>query len=105
MGGVAAMGHLFERGKVLFAAAARIVQLDAAIVADIGEIVGVEEGSVICELGELVAVPKAAALMADIAGEDECFAGRQWLIKRVDGIQVARCGTDQMEGAVEMDVR
>ena len=50
VGGVAAVGHFFERRKMLFAAAARIVKLDVGVVADVGEVVGVEEGAVVGEL-------------------------------------------------------
>ena len=81
-----------------------IVELDVGVVADVGEVVGVEEGAVVGELGELVAVAEAAGLVADIAGEGDGFAGRQRLVERVDGVHVARRGADQVERAVELDV-
>ena len=89
---------------MLFAAAARVVKLDVGVVADVGEVVGVEEGAVVGELRQLVAVAEAAGLMAHVAGESDGFAGRQGLIEGVDGVQVARRGADQVERAVELEI-
>jgi hypothetical protein len=55
-----------------------------------GIVVGVEEGSVIGELGKLVIVTEAAGLVADVAGERNGFAGRQRLIEGIDGIKITR---------------
>ncbi len=58
--GIAAIGKFLERGKFFFGAAAGIVEFAVAVVADEREIVGVEEGAVVGELGALVAVAEAA---------------------------------------------
>ena len=102
--GIAAVGHLFESGKVFFAAAAGIIELDVGVVADVGDVVGVEEGAVVGELSRLIAVAEAAGLVADVAGEGDGFAGRQGLVEGVDGVHVARGGADQVERAVELEV-
>src|ERR1700675_510641 len=104
MSAIAAMGHFFESWKVLFTPAARIVQFDAVIVADEGHVIGIEEGSVICELRKLVAIAKTSRLMSNIAGENQSFSGSQWLVEGVDGIHVTRCGANQMERTIEMHV-
>ncbi len=72
--GIAAVRHLFESREMLFAAAARIVEFDAGVVADVGDIIGVEKSAVIGELGEFVAVAEATGLVAHIAGEGDRLA-------------------------------
>jgi hypothetical protein len=50
------VGHFFQRGKLFFTAAARIVKLKVGVVADVGKIIGVEESAVVGKLSRLVAV-------------------------------------------------
>ena len=50
--GFAAFRHLFEIGELLFAAAARVVELALRTVADRREIASVEECAVVGELGQ-----------------------------------------------------
>ena len=78
---------------------------EVGVVADVGNIVGVEEGAVVSELGEFVAVAEAAGLVAHVAGESDGFAGRQGLVESVDRVHVARRGADQVERAVELEIR
>ena len=58
--GFSAGDHLFQRPEVLFAAAARIVELERLVVPDLRKVAGVEESAVVGELRRLVAVAEAA---------------------------------------------
>ena len=87
--GVAARGQLCVGGQVFFAAAARVVKLEIAAVADFRKVRLVEEGAIVGKLRELVAVAEAAALVADPGGERNGFAGRERLVEGVDGIKIA----------------
>ena len=103
--GVAAFGHLFERGEFFFGAAAGIVEFDVAVVADVGEIGAVEKCAVVGEFGALVAVAEAVGFVADVESHVHDFAGLERLIERVDGVDVARAGRNFVEGAIEIDGR
>ena len=103
--GVAAVSHFFEQRKMLFAAATRIVDLDVGVVADVGKIARVEEGAVVGELRGLVAVAEATGLVAHVERQGDRFAGRQRLVERVDGVEVARRRAHQVERPVELDIR
>ena len=102
--GVAALSHFFETGQVLFAAPTRVVELDAGVVADVGDVVRVEESAVVGELSRLIAVLEAAGLMAQITAECDGLARRQGLVEAVDRVHLARRGTEQMERAVELEI-
>ena len=84
--GIAAVRHLFEQRKMLFAAAARVVEFDVGVVADVGNVVGVEKGAVVGELRKFVAVAEAAGLVADVTGEGDGLAGCQGLLQGIDGV-------------------
>ena len=99
------MGQELLIGQMLFAAAARIVELDVRVVADGGEIAAVEERAGVGELGALVAVLEAAAGVADVEGEVELVARSERRVELVDGVEGARAGGDDVERAVEAHVR
>jgi len=63
---VSAMRKEVLVGQMLFAASARIVEFDGVVVADGGEVVGVEEGAGVAEFGAFVAVLEAATRIADV---------------------------------------
>ena len=75
------------------------------VVADGGEVAGVEERAVVGELGALVAVLEAAAGVADVEGEVELVARRERRVELVDGVERARAGGHDVEGAVEAYIR
>jgi hypothetical protein len=102
--GVAALGHVFESGQVLFAAAARVIELDAGVVTDVGDVVGVKEGAVVSELSRLIAVAETPGLVAHVASKDDDLAGPQGLVEAVNRVHVAGRGTDQVEWAVEVEI-
>jgi len=104
VGGIAAVSHFFESRKALFASTAGIIQFNVRVVADIREVVGIEEGSVVGELSGLIAVAEAAGLVADVAGKGNSFAGRQGLFQGVNGVEVARRGTDKVERPIKLEV-
>jgi hypothetical protein len=63
--GLSARGHLLQRWKFLFAAPARIVDLEALIVTNLWEVAGVEEGAVVGELGQFVSISESARDVPD----------------------------------------
>ena len=89
-GGVAAVGQQFLLGQMFFAAAARVVEFNARVVADGGEVAAVEESAGVGELGALVAILEAAAGVADVEGEVELVARSQRSFELVDGVEGAR---------------
>src|ERR1700733_13325350 len=101
--GIAAIGKFFERGKFFFGSATGIVEFVVAVVADEREIVGVEEGAVVGELGAFVAVAEAARPPADVEAHLGGFAGLKRLVERVDGIYAARTRRHLMECTIERD--
>ena len=102
--GVAALGEILDGAEVFFAAAARIGELEAGVVADGGEVAAVEEGAGVGELGALAAVAEAARVVADVEVHVHLLAGGEGLIERVDGVEIALGGGDFVEGAIELDV-
>jgi len=87
------MGHLFERWKFFFAAAAWVIKLDVAVVADERQIIGVKESAVIGQFGKFVAVAEATSLVTNVAGDGDAFAGSQWMVEGVNRVNIARGGT------------
>ncbi len=81
-----------------------IVEFDVVVVADGGEVAGVEEGAGVGELGALVAVFEAAAGVADVEGHVELVAGCERGFELVDGVKGAGAGGDDVERAVEVNV-
>src|SRR6185437_7112523 len=102
--GIAAMGHFFQWRQMLVSAAARIVELNALVIADVRNVAGIEESAVVGELGKLSTIPKAPRPVTDIAADGEGVARRERLLERIDGVDVARCRTHKMEGPVETDI-
>src|SRR4029077_379920 len=96
--------HLFKWWETLLAASAGIVDFQGGVVTDVGNVIGIEEGAIVGELWEFVAVAESAALVTDIAGERNRFAWRQWLVESVDRIHVAWRGADHVEWPVELEV-
>jgi hypothetical protein len=80
------VGEKLLFAEVLFAAAAGVVELDAVVVADGGEVAGVEEGARVGELGALLAVFEAAAGVGDVEGHIGGFAGGERRVELIDGV-------------------
>ncbi len=98
-------GQQFLVGEMFFAAAARVVDFDSSVVADGGEIAAVEKSAGVGQFGALIAILEAAAGIAHLEIEVELVAGSEGLFELVDGVQRARAGGNDMEGAIEADRR
>src|SRR5487761_1372745 len=90
---------------MLFAAAARIVEFVVGVIADLRKKSCVEEGAIVGELRQLIPVAESPCDVRDRECEGEDFAGRERLVERIDGIEIARRAAHQVERAVELDVR
>ena len=64
--GVAAVRQQLQFGQMLFAAPAGIVQFDAGVVADGGEVTAVEEGAGVGQFRPFIAIFEAAAGIAHV---------------------------------------
>jgi len=89
---------------MLFAATARIVKFDAVVIADGGEIVGVEEGAGVGKLGAFVAVLEATTRITDVEVNIELLTWAEWGRQLIDGVEIARAGRYNMERAPEPDL-
>ena len=103
--GLSAGGHLFQRSQFLFAAAARIVDLEILVVTDLRKIAGVEEGAVVGELRQFVSVAEAARGVPHREREGKNLPGGERLIERVDGVEIAGSPAHQVERPIELNVR
>ena len=101
---VSTMGKELLVGQMLFATSARIVKFDTVVVADGGEIVGVEEGAGVGEFGAFVAVLEAATRIADVEVNIELVTWGEWGCQFEDGVEIARAGGYNMERAAEPNV-
>ena len=99
--GVAARDHFQEGTETLLLAAAGIVELEIAVVANVGEIAGVEESAVVGELGRFVAVAETAGGVAEVEGHVDDVARGNRLVERIDQIDAMRTGTHEVKRPVE----
>src|ERR1700755_3492805 len=89
---------------MFLAAAARIRQFVIRTVADGRKISRVEEGSVISQLGPLVAIQKSAGFAAHFKGHVYRIARTKWLFSGNDDVEISRAGGDDVEWSIEHDV-
>ena len=104
-GGVAARRHLDQGPEVLFAPAAGIVQFEVRVVSDLREILDVEEGPVVGELGLLVPVAEPMRGVRNAEGERGDFSRRERLVEGIDRIHVPGRPAHEVKRAIELDVR
>src|SRR6202040_3994624 len=95
--GIAARRHFFEGTQVLFAAAARIVDLQSQAIADFREEFGVEKRAVVGKLRQLVAVAKTSRFVADGKRQRQHFSGSERLLEGIDRIQISGFPADEMK--------
>ncbi len=89
---------------MLFAAAARIVDLQVHTIADFREELGVEKRAVVGKLRQLVAVAKTPRFVADGKRQRQHFSGSERLFEGVDRIQISRFPADEMKRPVELNL-
>ncbi len=89
---------------MLFAATTRIVKFDAVVIADDGEVVGVEEGAGVGEFGSFVTVLESATRIADVEVNINLVTWGERGCQLIDGVEIARAGGYNMERAAEPNV-
>ena len=100
--GVTPRGQIRERAQLFFAPAARIIQFYARVVADVGEVGGVEKHAVVGQLRPFIAIAKAMGLIANMEGQVQLLTGRQRRFQLINGVEIARRPAHEMERAVEL---
>ena len=89
---------------MLFAAAPRIVEFAVLAVADLREEIGVEEGTVVGELRQFIAVAKAPGGVAHLKAHGHDVACCQWRVQCINRVEVARCAAHEVKRTVEGDM-
>jgi hypothetical protein len=82
---------------VFFAATARIVKLDAVVIADGGKVIGIEERSGVGEFRAFVAILEATARITDVEVNIEFLTWGERRCQFIDGVEIARAGRYNME--------
>src|SRR5580698_560678 len=102
--GFSARDHLLQRPKVFFATAARFVDLQALVVTDIWKVTGVEERTVVGELGQFIPIAETTSGVSHREREHDHLPWRQRPIERIDGVEIPGRSTYQVEWPVKTNV-
>ena len=78
--------HIVQCRQFLFSPTARVIKLDVFVVADIGEIIGVEEHAAISKLRPFVAIAKAMGSIPNLEAHVELLARLQRPLQLVDRV-------------------